>query len=730
MGFAGGARRFTSIATLVAATLSICVVAALPNSAKAAPTSLYGLYQLPDPNDCYSNADPSALGDTDCAPMNGLQRATSLVVSPDGRNLYSAGGKIIGADGTSTIAQFSRSTTPGPTFGALSQLPDPADCLSMDVPGGSSPDDTACAAIAPGVSNQIYDLKISPDGKHVYAALREGNAVLVFSRSTTPGPTFGALTYASCNLNGGSGSCGLGQGIEGAREIAISPDGDHVYVVGDLNYGAVAVFTRNQSTGALTIKQCIAETVGFASGCAKVARGIGVPGSIAISADGKTVYVGSYGASDAVAAFARDTTPGPTYGELTQIAGTAGCVSKDGLDHPSGTPGACADGRGLNGVASVDVSPDGENVYAAASVSGAENHDTVATLARATSGTVGALSQVGDTSACLSYDDDGPSGPNPPNDAECGSAHGLKDIGSVLASADGHSVVTGASSLTGGGIGVFERPSGGALAQLPGSDGCIDDPAYASTCANADGIAGTNEIAQSPDGKSLYFGTYASRSVGLFLRGAAVPACVSPTVRSAGKAMTIALACSDLNGDTFVRSIVSGPANGTLGAINEATGTVTYTPKSGYNGADSFIFKATDWSGGSANASVTIDAGVSIAALSVKRSKLKAGSKRTKIFVTLSDAASVKYTIARRITGRRAGKKCSAKRRTGKRCVLYKNVGSITKTAKRGRSYFRFNGRMRRKALAPGNYRVTAVATTSDGLVSPAKRASFTIIGR
>ena len=280
--------RSAATATLIAVAALVCAAAAQPATASALPSSLLGLYQLPDPNDCYSNADPLAPGDSDCMPLNGLQRATSVVASPDGRNVYSAGGQIIGLNGTSTIAQLSRSTTPGPAFGALSPLPDPVDCLSMDVAGGSSPDDPACAAIAPGVSDQIYDMQISPDGKHLYAALRDSDAILVFSRSTAPGPTYGALTYASCNLNGGSGSCALAQGIEGVRDIAISPDGDHVYVVGDDNYGAVAVFGRNQSSGALTFKQCIAEnTNGLASGCAKTGRGIGVNNAVAISPAGR-----------------------------------------------------------------------------------------------------------------------------------------------------------------------------------------------------------------------------------------------------------------------------------------------------------------------------------------------------------------------------------------------------------------------------------------------------------
>lgn len=70
----------------------------------------------------------------------------------------------------------------------------------------------------------------------------------------------------------------------------------------------------------------------------------------------------------------------------------------------------------------------------------------------------------------------------------------------------------------------------------------------------------------------------------------------------------VSLTCVDDDGDAVTRVIVSGPAHGTLGAIDQAAGTVTYTPANGYSGPDSFTFRATDATGTSnvSTASVTV----------------------------------------------------------------------------------------------------------------------------
>ncbi|HYC92389.1 MAG TPA: Ig-like domain-containing protein [Thermoanaerobaculia bacterium] len=73
--------------------------------------------------------------------------------------------------------------------------------------------------------------------------------------------------------------------------------------------------------------------------------------------------------------------------------------------------------------------------------------------------------------------------------------------------------------------------------------------------------------------------------------------------------VTIMLSSSDADGDPLTFSIVSGPSNGTLGAIiptGPTTATVDYSPNANYNGGDSFVFRANDGNGGTDDATVTI----------------------------------------------------------------------------------------------------------------------------
>ena len=105
---------------------------------------------------------------------------------------------------------------------------------------------------------------MSPDGKHVYVASEGSDAVAAFARNKMTGSLTQLPDLAACvNDTGSSGTCTPGVGLAGALAVSVSPDGKHVYVA-SLDSDAVAAFARNNTTGALTqlLDQdgCVSET--------------------------------------------------------------------------------------------------------------------------------------------------------------------------------------------------------------------------------------------------------------------------------------------------------------------------------------------------------------------------------------------------------------------------------------------------------------------------------------
>jgi Bacterial Ig domain len=88
----------------------------------------------------------------------------------------------------------------------------------------------------------------------------------------------------------------------------------------------------------------------------------------------------------------------------------------------------------------------------------------------------------------------------------------------------------------------------------------------------------------------------------------AVPTCANVSGRAAKGAArtTVTLSCTGPAGTPISYAIVSPPADGTLGPLDQATGRVSYTAQLGYSGTDRFIYRATDAGGASATASGTI----------------------------------------------------------------------------------------------------------------------------
>jgi hypothetical protein len=98
-----------------------------------------------------------------------------------------------------------------------------------------------------------------------------------------------------------------------------------------------------------------------------------------------------------------------------------------------------------------------------------------------------------------------------------------------------------------------------------------------------------------------------------------------------------------------------------------------------------------------------------------------------------SQAAVTTFTVQRSSSGYRSGRSCVAKRPTHprhpKRCVRWTPVkGSFTHADTGGAVRLHFTGRLNRKPLAPGSYRLLAVPRSAAGLLGKQAVAAFTVI--
>ncbi|MBP9143729.1 MAG: beta-propeller fold lactonase family protein [Thermoanaerobaculia bacterium] len=307
----------------------------------------------------------------------------------------------------------------------------------------------------------VSGLAVSPDGAHLYATGQFDDAISVFSRNSTNG----ALTFVEVLRDGDVQGAATIDGLDGAESVAVSPDGAHVYTAG-FNDGAVAVFARTPATGQLTYVETHKDL-----SLGGTASGLLGASSIAMSADGGSLYVASF-TSDAVAHFQRDTVvASPTYGALTFQTAV--------IDNAPGV-------NGLDGATSVRLSPNGDHLYVASSVEKA-----IAVFSR--DGGTGALTWVE-----AKFDGQG-------------GANGLDGVNGLALSVDGQNLyATGAAEDA---LAVFGRDdSTGALTfrnmLVDGVDGI-------------DGLDGVSSVQVSFDGRYVFAGGYLDDSLDVFGRDAA-----------------------------------------------------------------------------------------------------------------------------------------------------------------------------------------------------------------
>jgi DNA-binding beta-propeller fold protein YncE len=322
-----------------------------------------------------------------CTRARGLSGAFSLTVSSDGRNVYVATFR--------GVAVFARATAGG----ALRQLPGGDGCVSQDGLEGCAP--------GRGLTSPA-GVTLSPDGRNVYVASTGSSAVAVFSRDTGTGALHEIPGPEGCVSQGGAEGCIPARGLGGAFSVAVSPNGRHAYVAA-LNSNALSVFERDPDDGAIIqlpgTDACVSK--GGAEGCA-AGRGLSGPNGVAVSLDGRSVYVASSG-SGAVAAFARD----PELGTVVQLPGAIGCISQRGTD-------GCAGGRALTGAFAVTMSLDDVNAYAAS---------TTAVVQLVRTRRTGVLSQLADSDVCTSQG----------GTENCLTGRALREASGVALSPDGKS---------------------------------------------------------------------------------------------------------------------------------------------------------------------------------------------------------------------------------------------------------------------------------------------------
>ena len=283
----------------------------------------------------------------------------------------------------------------------------------------------------------------------------------------------------------GTNRCARARAVTSPEDIAISPDGRHVYVA-SFGSHAIAVFARNRRTGSLAQlrgrRGCVRHERGL--GCTS-ARALARPTSLAISPDGAYVYVTAAG-SDALSVFARNR----RTGALRQLPGANGCLSQ----RPGGD---CLVGRALNEPTSVAVSPNGARVY----VAGRRFPSGVAVLTRAADGS---LAQSAGTAGCVSHG--GGSG--------CAPARGISAPEEVAVTPDGrHVLVAGMRSNAVAAL----TPGPDGLTQAEGGAGCIARGG-AEACARGRALAGPVDLAITPDGRGIYVASSISDAVAILRR--------------------------------------------------------------------------------------------------------------------------------------------------------------------------------------------------------------------
>lgn len=442
----------------------------------------------------------------------------------------------------------------------------------------------------------------------------------------------GELTYDQC-LGTSAGCTYLSGGpLSGAMSVAVSPNGDSVYVgATGGSVGALSHFFVG-ARGSLAYDGCVSDD-GSGGACLNVPGSGGQferPIAVAVSPNDRSVYTANTGHPAGVG--------NQTGGGLAHLFAnpTQGQLSWDGCVTDGGSGGSClnAPAAGLPLVlpVSVAISSNGASLYAAALDAQPDTASTVSHLfANPTQGQLswdGCVTDDGSGGACLDVP---------------GSGTPLTGVRAVAASRNGASVYAmGAGTVSH----LFANPiqgqlswdgcisndgSGGTCADVPGTgtpltlspnlgqdlaispdgasvyavtgetvshlfanptqgqlswEGCVSDDGSGGTCADIPGngspLSGADAVAISPDGRSLYVASATASAISVFdvgrqgrltfnecLSDNGIPGCTDPPGNSLAGASGVAVSP---NGDSVY---VTGNTNGTIAHFFRTTSSTT-----------------------------------------------------------------------------------------------------------------------------------------------------------
>ena len=334
-----------------------------------------------------------------------------------------------------------------------------------------------------------------------------------------------------------NGTCETARAIEDATDVEISPDGKFGYAAA-YSSNSIAIFSRDAESGKLTqlngTDGCIAWDGDPISGCAQT-HGLEGPTSLAISPDGESVYVTTFQLdpspippviSGQLLSFDRDT----STGALTETECASGSVFIFPLA-PTPPPSGCSNktftGSGsyrnvpLSTASDVEVSPDGESVVTTSFLPSAitnwdRNENTGALTPRECFASPRSIFPANGTSApalldsCtteLGIDTGGPAfGMGYPLDLEF-AADGNRVYAAALGLEQPATLATPAEDEAGS-VAIFDRQSNNALIQPGTPNGCVDDqrdPVQpATTCTHRTGLLNPYRVNVSPDSANFY----------------------------------------------------------------------------------------------------------------------------------------------------------------------------------------------------------------------------------